>query len=333
MKKIYVNQLKDHLAEEIQELFYLVDIQYTDNGNRWLTCLLTDCTGRMSGKSWSQNMNLEWEKYCGHVVLVTGMVEIYKDIYSLNIFNIEPVNEGAYDILDFLVSVNEEKRNGLICRFQELTDMVAYEPYRLLLEQAYGKEVRFKKLCELPGEQKSNYAYRGGWLERTVEITELSISLGRMCMEMRERIFHRVPEVNRDLLITGALLHDIGKLSALKPGIQACTTRRGYLVGSTNDSVTTVSVLNNLLPTSKKVHDTTALLHVVASAGKEEGEIPPQLVEGMIVAAARRTLSDLNSFYSVFMDYDHSHPYAQGKEMVFSKYFNRMLMRGGEKNV
>lgn len=329
MKKIYVNELKNYLGDEIQDFFYLQDIQYTDDGgNRWQMCLFCDRTGKSSGKAWSQNMNPEWDHYCGHVVKITGKVEIFRDIYGLNIFEVQKAAEQQYDILDFLVSIDEEEREHLMRRFMELAGKVVFEPYRQLLTHAYGKRERFAKLCEIPADRKFFYAYRGGWLESTVKTTELSIHLASMCTDMQRCVFHNAPPVNQDLLITGALLHDIGKLSAIQTGVEARTTRRGYLVGSVNDSMITISVLNNNLPKEKRIQDITDLLHVVAAAEGEEAEVRPQIAEGCILAEAKHILQRLNAFYSVFASYDFEHPNMPGREFVYSKFFERMLMRG-----
>lgn len=217
-------------------------------------------------------------------------------------------------------------------RFMELARMVVFEPYRHLLTHAFGRRERFAKLCELPADRKYYYVYRGGWLESTVKTTELAIHLASICTDMHHSIFHNAQPVNQDLLITGALLHDIGKLSAIQAGVEARTTRRGYLVGSVNDSMITISVLNNSLPKEKRIQDITDLLHVAASADGEHSEITPQTAEGCILAEAKHVLQHLNAFYSVFAAYDFEHPNMTGKEFVYSKYFDRMIMRG-EKHV
>ncbi len=329
MKRVYVSELNKYLDEEIQEFFYLLDVQYTNSGdNQWQMCIFCDRTGKASGKVWSQNINPEWEHYYGRVVQLTGKVEIFRDIYCLNIFEIKEVPDGEYDNLDFVVSISENERQSLITRFKEMVHMVTFEPYQLLLNYAYGRQERFSKLCELPADRKFYYAYRGGWLERTVEIAELSIFLSGMVSNMQRCIFNNSPAINHNLLITGALMHDIGKLSAIKTGVEARTTRRGYLVGNKNDSIITITVINNMLPKDKKIKDLTDLLHIVAAVSGEDNEIKPQTAEGMILAEACRTITHINAYYSVFASYDFDHPDSKGREIVYSKYYERMLMRG-----
>lgn len=330
MKKVYANGLDEFLGDEIQELFYLMDIKYSDNtSNKWQRLLLCDKTGKIAGTAWSQNMDPRWSGYCGSVVEVTGKVEIYLNIYGLNIFNVRQAQPGEYDRLDFEVSIEEGERRVLIERFHGLEAMVSDVPLRSLLAQAYGKQERFQKLCDMPCDRGKHHAYRGGWLEYTVEVAEMALYLEQVCGRMRKRLFHETAAVDQSLLLAGALLHNIGKLSELKPGIETRTTRRGYLVGPVNDSVITVSVLNNSLPVEKRIQDTTNLVHVIASAGGEDTDIPPRLAEAVLLSEASRTVSRTNAFYSLFASYDFEHLDSKGREIVFSKYFDRMMMRGG----
>lgn len=330
MKKVYANGLEEFLGEEIQELFYLIDIKYSDNtSNKWQRLLFCDKTGKIAGTAWSQNMDPKWSGYCGSVVEVTGKVEIYLNIYGLNVFNVRQAQPGEYDSLDFEISIEEGERKLLIERFRELEAMVSDIPLRSLLSHAYGKPERFQRLCDMPCDWGQHHAYRGGWLEYTVEVAEMALYLDQSCKRMRKRLFHEMAAVDQSLLLTGALLHSIGKLSELKPGIETRTTRRGYLVGAVNDSIITVSVLNNSLPIGKRIQDTTNLVHVIASAGGEGTDIPPRLMEAILLSEASRAVSRTNAFYSLFASYDFEHLDNSGREFVFSKYFDRMMMRGG----
>lgn len=334
MKKIYAIDFSKYLGEEIQDFFYLRDVQYTDSGgaNKWQKCIFSDKTGRRSGKAWSQNMNPAWTGYSRSVVRMTGRVEIYRDIYELNISNIVQARPEEYDILDFELSIEEGERQALISRFRELVHGVTDLPYQALLIRAYGNKERFSRLGELPAEWRYHHAYRGGWLEHTVDVAEECLNLAHICQSMRRRIFHGTVEVDTNLLVAGALLHDIGRLSTLNAGIEPRTTHRGFLVGAANDSVISVSALNNLLPKEERIKDLTKLLHVIAAAGGEESDIPPQTLEALILADARRTIDRANTYYSLFAEYDYENLDSYRREMVFSTCFGRLMMRG-EKNV
>lgn len=330
MKRVYSNDFSRCLGDEIQEFFYLRDIQYTDNGqgNKWQKCVFSDKTGIRTGKAWSQYMNPAWNAYRGSIVQITGRVELFRDIYELSITGIRQAEAREYDSQDFERSIVEDERQLLIERFQNLVHGVSSYAYRSLLMRAYGNQARFARLCELPAEWKHHHAYRGGWLEHTVDVTELALYLSDVCHSMRKRMFQTYVEVDKDLLVTGALLHDIGRLSTLNAGIEPRTTQRGYLVGAVNDSLVSISALNNLLPKEERVQDLTKLLHVVAGALGEGGNIPPQTLEALLLSDAKHAVIRANTYYSMFSDYDYEHLDSK-REMVFSGCFGRQMMRGG----
>lgn len=329
MKKIFINDFNRYLGEEIQDFFYLKDIEYTDNGqgHRYQRCALCDKTGVRTGKVCSQYMNPTWNGYRKSVVQVTGRVEIFQDIYELSIYNIRQPASGEYNLLDFEPAIVENERVLLMNRFKELVHSVSNHSYHALLLKAYGNQSRFARLCELPAEWRYHHAYRGGWLEYMVDVVELALHLSDTRRSMRQRMFRRYVEPDRDLIVTGALLHDIGRLSTIHMGIEPRTTQRGYLVGAANDSIISVSALNNLLPREERIQDLTQLIHVVAGSMGEGSNVPPQTLEALLVAEAKHSIIQANSYYSMFAEFDYEHPDC-GCEMVFSKYFGRQMMRG-----
>lgn len=101
--------------------------------------------------------------------------------------------------------------------FVELRDLVESqigdEPLRRLTLGLLDRHADLLK--RLPASDKRFYPYEGGWLEHTLHVAENCLWIAD---RYRERFVELKPPINRDLLIAGAVLHDVGRAVELKPG-------------------------------------------------------------------------------------------------------------------
>lgn len=77
--------------DKFAEIFYLESVTYNsnDSGTKWQSIVLRDVTGKIEGRIWSENINPEYEKYTGTVVLVQGRYTIYAGKPDLTIDKME----------------------------------------------------------------------------------------------------------------------------------------------------------------------------------------------------------------------------------------------------
>lgn len=323
MKKIWVRDLNTLLEKEISEVFYLKDITYSDSdGRRWQDLLLVDVTGRMIGKCWGEYIQDSFKNYQGKVVRVTGMVELFRDMYGMKVVDVKLASEDEYNISDFRVCISDSEGDLLLARLNELISSVVNEKYRTLLCGIFTPS-KINKFKSLPATKNLHHAYDGGWLKHTIEVAELALAAAEMC----KRGPMDIVDVDHDLLLTGALLHDVGIISSLKQAIEPSLTRRGRLVGHVHDGAVYITCVNSSISSELRVDDLTELLHIVVSAHVGESNVMPMTKEAVIVSRSDALSASFSAVDTLFYNYDMRYPEDRGKEQVYSNYFETNMTR------
>jgi len=155
------------------------------------------------------------------VVHVQGKVGFYagkRQVTTNEPFIIEVLQEEQYDKADFV----KPARKNLDKMFEELmkyTDTVSDDKLKLFLKSVFSTEIK-KKFMEHPGAIEIHHNWTGGLMEHVLEI-----------LKYCETSWELHPELDKDLLIAGALLHDIGKLEELEVTSRIKGTVKGQLIG------------------------------------------------------------------------------------------------------
>ena len=207
----FVKELK--YSRSIKSLFAVSDkvIKRGKSGFRYIDVILSDKTGTIVGRflSGDKTDEIYASIRTGVVCRIIGTVDEFpKDSgsFSIKLDKIEVCSEGEYDIDDFK-RVSEKDRDALIAKIESAIDQIQNEDLKSIL-QAFFSDARFKgEFYEAPSAKKMHHNYTGGLLEHTVEVLKIC--------ETACEIFS---ELNRDLLYTGAILHDVGKLRAYDYG-------------------------------------------------------------------------------------------------------------------
>ena len=160
----------------------------------------------------------------GSVVHVKGKVTEYNNALEIHVNpssgdSVEVLKEGEYEMADFVASSSEDVEQ---MRSQLFTIMRKVKDAHLkqLLESFFGDEGFVKQFCLCPAAITHHSNYIGGLLEHTLRVA-------KTC----EHYSQLYPELDRDLLITGAILHDIGKLREYTVSSIIGATDEGRLVG------------------------------------------------------------------------------------------------------
>ncbi len=198
--KLFISELTPN--QEIASLFVATEKQLRTarNGTVYLDVKLLDKTGDISGKMWEKAAEAAACFQSGGIVYLRARTELYKDRMQLSISEIMPVPVGAYDPADFL-PVCPFDRDELFEKLGKLLSGVANAPFRRLCEAFMADPEIMTRFKLAPAAKAMHHAYIGGLLEHTVSVITLIY-----------RICNHYPDLDRDLLITGAFLHDIGKI-------------------------------------------------------------------------------------------------------------------------
>lgn len=205
----------------VDDVFFLsqVETRVARTGNSYITLKLCDRTGTVNARAWQVGGELERSLRDEAFARVRGSVDRYRQRLQVTIREAEPVEPDELDQQDFLPSSyrdREELRGYLDYFLTEIYD----EDYSALLESFLGDDSFMEQLCLAPGDISSHHAYLGGLLEHTVAVATLC---------QHAAVQH--PRLDSDLLVTAAILHDIGKIEEFTYVGRIAHSREGELLG------------------------------------------------------------------------------------------------------
>ncbi|HIJ95000.1 MAG TPA: HD domain-containing protein [Desulfuromonadales bacterium] len=200
MAKQYVCDIKDR--DTVQAVFLVKDkvMAMAKNGKPYMNLRLMDKSGDIEAKIWDNTEVLDKQFSKDDFVQVRGKASVYMNKMQVVIAEIGKVPEEQVSLADFLP---ESQRSGDEMR-RELSDTIAAlrNPFLRGLMQAFLDDDAVMNLyCAAPAAKGMHHVYLGGLLEHSLSLVKLV-----------KAIVPLYGGINEDLLIVGALLHDVGKI-------------------------------------------------------------------------------------------------------------------------
>lgn len=219
MSRRYVNTLAD--GDTVEEVYLLADKQLRANRNAelYLLAQLRDRTGQISGLMWNIREEQVARISSGQFVRVRGKVQLYQGNLQMILSHITAEEGDQLDLSDFIPGATVET-DRLLNRLNELLRSIESRPLRSLMECYLNDRGLMEGLARCPAGVKLHHAYHGGLLEHIVNLLETAV-----------RVVDLYPTVNRDLLIAGVFLHDLGKVRELGFDTTFVYTDEGQLLG------------------------------------------------------------------------------------------------------
>jgi len=218
VKEVWVNQLSP--GQRVEANFVIRKLEFKEYGGRkFLSLEFGDNTGRIGGVCWEGFDEYIGKFVPGNIVRVTGAVGTYKEMPQITVSLLESVAPAAIDPADFLPRGPREPQAML----EEIDRIIAgiKDPhYRGLLHEIFGDGVIRRKFAVTPAAKLWHHCYIGGLAEHTLNVVKLC-----------EAAADLYKQVDRDLLITGALLHDLGKIDTYSMNNFFDYTDEGRLLG------------------------------------------------------------------------------------------------------
>lgn len=220
MKSPAVADLKDGQAVEALFLVCEKEVRASARGNtNWLQLELGDRTGSISGKMWDNFEPLLATFESGDVVRIRARAKLYNGRLELTVDQITPVAETSYDLADFLPHTKYDI-DALYAGLLSAVASVKNPWLRQLLGNVVEDPSIAPRLKRAPAAMTMHHAFIGGLLEHIVSLIGLSTALSA-----------HYPELDSDLLLAGAVLHDIGKIDELRYAREVDYTTEGRLLG------------------------------------------------------------------------------------------------------
>lgn len=200
MKKMFVKDIRS--GDRIDDVFVLSEktMGLKKDGNNFLNIAVTDRTGKIKGVVWDNVTDTASLVQAGDFVHVRGHVSEYRDALQLVVKKMAPVNADSVDPSDFLPATGRNV-DQMFQKLVALTDAMEEEHLKSLLGAFWDDEDFVRQFKTAPAAKKMHHAYIGGLLEHTLSVALLA-----------EKIAGHYSGIDTDLLLTGAILHDIGKV-------------------------------------------------------------------------------------------------------------------------
>ena len=218
-EKIFRDVLPEYLNKEIETCFLVTDkeLRESKNGN-YLRLRLSDKTGNVMGNVWNNAVSIADKFESGDIVKLKGTVISYRDQLQLTVQKVRKALDGEIELTDFILAT-EKDIHKLTERLFALIDSVANESLSELLKSIFEDKEFLAKFAQAPAAKSWHHNYLGGLLEHTIAVANLC--------EFSAHYYN----VDRDLLLTGALLHDMGKVEEYTAPPAINFTDSGRLIG------------------------------------------------------------------------------------------------------
>ena len=201
----YIESLRE--GERINEI-YLCKVKQsalTKAGKPYDNLILQDKTGTLDAKIWEPGSVGIDEFDSLDYIAVMGDITSFQGNLQLNVKRVRKVQEGEYDPKDYL-PVSKKDIDGMYTELLGLIASVKHPYLRKLLESFFVEDKDFEKRFKFHSAAKSvHHGFVGGLLEHTLSVT-------KNC----DYFAATYPILNRDLIVSAAIFHDIGKI--LIPG-------------------------------------------------------------------------------------------------------------------
>ena len=198
-KKGFIDSLKE--GQQVDELFLVKSVRLAETraGKPYLSLVFADRSGEIGGPAWDNAEALE--KICtpGRVVRVCGAVQTYRDQLQLKVDHLEAVAQQDLSMSDYLAASSRPPA-AMESELAQLLGAIADPFLRRLLHKIFHDTEVGERFQHAPAAKGIHHAYRGGLLEHSLSMAKVATLLA-----------DHYRAVNKDLVVAGALLHDIGK--------------------------------------------------------------------------------------------------------------------------
>ena len=273
MKKQFITDIR--AGDRVDYIFVLSEkiLSQKKDGNNFLNITLSDKTGTIKGVVWDNVDQIAAGITSGDFAHVNGSVSEYRGTLQVVIKIMEPFPSDRIDPSDFLPQTSRDIE-GMFERLVKRMDSISTDYLKALLDAFFKDKEFVNKFKTAPAAKKMHHAYIGGLLEHTLSMTSLA-----------DKIAGHYSGINRDLLLSGAILHDIGKVDEFEYQFKIDYSDKGRLL---NHIVIGLKMVDEKLSEIKYFPEDQVLLlkHLIVShhGTREFGSPePPKTIEAVLL--------------------------------------------------
>lgn len=262
----------------------------TKNGKPYENVILQDKTGSIDAKVWEPNSQGIGDYDVLDYIDVYGDVTSFQSTLQINVKRIRVCAEGEYNPADYL-PVSSKDIDAMYQELLGLIRSIRTDCYRQLLENLFVKDADFAKAFRNSSAAKTvHHGFVGGLLEHTLSVTKLC-----------DYYCGAYPILNRDLLLTAAICHDIGKTREISAFPENDYTDDGQLLGHIVMGSQMVAERAAQIPDFPHMQLTQLQHCILAHHGKYEFGSPkiPAIMEALALNYADDTDAKLETFKEI----------------------------------
>ena len=216
----FIENFKD--GDKVSGVYYCKSKQSAVSraGKEYENVILSDKTGSIDTKIWDPNSLAIKEFSPSDFVEVSGMVSLYNGKLQFKLDSARVADEGEYNPTDYMASSRFDIEE-MSKEFFDMIKSINNKYLRTLLENIFVEDTEFFNIFKKASAAKSvHHGYLGGLLEHSLSVARLT---SLMCSNY--------DYANRDLAVTAAMLHDVGKIRELSPFPENDYTDEGNFLG------------------------------------------------------------------------------------------------------
>ena len=293
MNKTFLNQ--QSFGDTLNGVYLIKNLQVRKrkNGADFLTFDLCDKTGELASNMWEGFEHLDLAKV--KFLKVQGSIGTYQDKLQATISAAAHFAENAVDLNDF-VPVTSKDVTEMLAFINAKIEQISDIPLKVMLQLIFKDERLLAKTRIAPAAKSLHNAYLGGLVEHIYDLLQLA-----------DFVTAYYPEINKNILVAGVILHDIGKTEELNAGTDFDYTDEGKLLGHSILGMEVVDKYSALVPEFPR-ELVVVLKHLILSHhGLPEwgSPKPPMTLEAVVLHLLDNLDSKIRGF-SQFMEKDNS---------------------------
>jgi 3'-5' exoribonuclease len=313
-KTVYVEDIKT--GDKVCEVFLAAEknLAYSQKGSPYLNLRLKDRTGEVDGKIWENA--LAWDKTFkkGDLIRIQARALSFKNVVQLSIIELKKVEDGEVELADYF-PVARGDLGEMYAGILGYVEQVRTPCLSALLNAFFGDGQIAALFRRAPAAKGFHHVYIGGLLEHTLSVVRL--------LDMAAGHY---PGVNRDLLIAGGILHDIGKIYEFSFDRIVEYSDPGRLVGHIVMGVEMVDAKIAAIPdfpeqTAMELRHLILSHHGVLEYGSPKR---PKTLEALVV----HYMDDLDAKVNAFQEYIRDARDEESDWTPYHRLFDRYIYKG-----
>jgi 3'-5' exoribonuclease len=313
-KEIYLKDIKQ--GDKIASTFLAAEknMAFSLKGAPYLNVRLKDKTGELDGKVWDNAIEFDRQFKKGDIIYIEGKAASYKNAIQISIVNIKKYAGEDVEPTDYLPMA----KGDVAAMFNEMLtyiEKIKTKPLQALLQAFFNDQKTAELFQRAPAAKGFHHIYLGGLLEHSLSVVRLL-----------DKVADHYPNLDRDLLLAGGMLHDIGKIYEFNYESLIEYSDEGRLIGHI---VMGVEMMNKKIDAIPDFPAPLALKmrHIILSHhGEFEFGSPkrPKTLEALVVHFIDDLDAKLNGFQSFIADSNNP----DSDWTVYNRFFERFLYKG-----